>query len=187
MNVVHNLICSSGWWARRVERDLIPWGVNGVELGDAVLEVGPGFGATTRVLAPRCSSFDVIELDPGYCRRLARELGERVTVTQGDATDLPYDDGRFSAVVCFTMLHHIPSAELQDRALAEIARVLCPGGTFAGTDSVGTGLLFKAIHVGDTLNLIDPDRFEERLAAAGLPDATVELGGRSMRFRARKP
>jgi ubiquinone/menaquinone biosynthesis C-methylase UbiE len=186
MNVAHNVVCSSGWWARRVDRDLIPWGLKGVELGDAVLEVGPGFGATTRVLAPRCSSLEVIELDPGYCRRLSQELGGRVTVTEGDATDLPYDEGRFSAVVCFTMLHHIPTVELQDRSLAEIARVLRSGGTFAGTDSVGTGVLFKAIHVGDTLNLIDPAGFGRRLAAAGLSDATVELGGRSMRFRARK-
>jgi hypothetical protein len=68
-----------------------------------------------------------------------------------------------------------------------VARVLRPGGTFAGTDSAGTGLLFKLIHVGDTLNLIDPDRLSDRLADAGLTDATVERGGRSMRFRARKP
>ena len=83
--------------------------------------------------------------------------------------------------------HHIRTAELQDQAFAEVARVLRPGGTFAGTDSVGTGALFKLIHVGDTLNLIDPDRLPDRLNAAGLADATVERGGRSMRFRARKP
>ena len=35
--------------------------------------------------------------------------------------------------------------------------MLRPGGTFAGTDSLGTGLVFKLIHIGDTLNLIDPD------------------------------
>ena len=46
------------------------------------------------------------------------------------------------------MLHHIPSLDLQDRAFAEIARVLRPGGTFAGTDSLGAGLVFKLIHSG---------------------------------------
>ena len=51
MNRVHNLLCSSDWWARRVEEKLVPWGLNGVDLGEEVLEVGPGFGATTRVLA----------------------------------------------------------------------------------------------------------------------------------------
>jgi ubiquinone/menaquinone biosynthesis C-methylase UbiE len=37
------------------------------------------------------------------------------------------------------MLHHIPTAAQQDQAFAEVARVLRPGGTFAGTDSIGSG------------------------------------------------
>jgi ubiquinone/menaquinone biosynthesis C-methylase UbiE len=187
MNSVHNLICSSRWWDRRVENELLPWGLDGVDLGDEVLEIGPGFGATTKLLAKRPIKLNVLELDKDYCDRLRSSLGEDVTVVQGDATELPFEDGRFSAAVCFTMLHHIPTTDLQDRAFEEVARVLRPGGTFAGTDSAGTGLLFKLIHVGDTLNLIDPDRLPDRLADAGLTDATVERGGRSMRFRARKP
>ena len=47
MNWIHNLICSSDWWRGRVEQKLVPWGLAGVELGDGVLEIGPGFGATT--------------------------------------------------------------------------------------------------------------------------------------------
>jgi ubiquinone/menaquinone biosynthesis C-methylase UbiE len=187
VNSVHNLICSSRWWDRRVEHELLPWGLDGVELGDEVLEIGPGFGATTKLLAKGPIKLNVLELDEDYCDRLRSSLGDDVTVVQGDATKLPFEDGRFSAAVCFTMLHHIPTAELQDRAFAEIARVLRPGGIFAGTDSAGTGLLFKLIHVGDTLNLVDPERLPHRLAASGLPDATVERGARSMRFRAHKP
>jgi ubiquinone/menaquinone biosynthesis C-methylase UbiE len=187
MNAIHNLICSSRWWDRRVENELIPWGLDGVELGDEVLEIGPGFGATTKLLAKRPFKLSVLELDEDYCARLRSSLGDGVNVVQGDATKLPFEDGRFSATVCFTMLHHIPTAELQDQAFGEIARVLRPGGTFAGTDSVGTGPLFKLIHVGDTLNLIDPDRLPGRLTDAGLTDPAVERGGRSIRFRARKP
>jgi ubiquinone/menaquinone biosynthesis C-methylase UbiE len=44
-------------------------------------------------------------------------------------------DAAFDGVVCFTMLHHVPSALLQYRLLAEVARVLRPGGVFAGTGS----------------------------------------------------
>lgn len=187
MNSVHNLICSSRWWDRRVEHELLPWGLDGVELGDEVLEIGPGFGATTKLLTKRPIKLNVLELDEDYCQRLRAALGDNVAVVQGDATKLPFEDGTFSAAVCFTMLHHIPTAELQDQAFAEVARVLRPGGTFAGTDSAGTGLLFKLIHVGDTLNLVDPDRLPDRLERAGLTDATVERGGRSMRFRAHKP
>jgi ubiquinone/menaquinone biosynthesis C-methylase UbiE len=184
MNRVHNLLCSSGWWSRRVERELVPWGLKGLELGDDVLEVGPGFGATTRVLTDRLGRLSVLELDPGYCRRLRAEFDGAVEVTEGDATALPYPDGRFSAVLCFTMLHHIPTVAQQDQAFTEVARVLRPGGTFAGTDSIGSGWLFKSIHVGDTLNLIDPDGLPARLQAAGLAVDEVKRGGRSFRWRA---
>lgn len=187
MNVIHNLVCSSGWWSRRVENELVPWALDGIDLGEEVLEIGPGFGATTRLLADRGLKLTALELERRYCERLREELGAKASVVQGDATELPFEDSRFSSVLCFTMLHHIPSRQLQDRTFAEVARVLEPGGTFAGTDSVGTGPLFKLIHVGDTLNLLDPDELPERLSNSGLADAVVERSGRSIRFCAAKP
>ena len=188
MNAVHNVLCSSGWWSRRVERELVPWGLEGARLGDDVLEIGPGFGATTRVLAPRVQRLTVLELDARYCERLRDDLGNgKVDVIQGDATRLQFAEGRFSAVLCFTMLHHIPTVAQQDRAFAEVARVLRPGGTFAGTDSLGTGWLFRAIHVGDTLNLVDPETLPPRLERVGLAVREVRRGGRSFRWRAAKP
>jgi ubiquinone/menaquinone biosynthesis C-methylase UbiE len=187
MNVAHNLICSSDRWARRVEHELVPWGLDGVELGDDVLEIGPGFGATTRLLAAKTPRLSVLELSGRYCERLRGALGNTVDITQGDATEMPYDDDRFSAVICFTMLHHLDPPVLQDRAFGEVTRVLRPGGTFAGTDSLGTGWLFKLIHVGDTLAPIDPERLPARLRGAGLGDPYVDRGGRSLRFRASKP
>jgi hypothetical protein len=85
------------------------------------------------------------------------------------------------------MLHHVPQRDLQDRVLAEVARVLAPGGWFAGTDSVGTGALFKLIHIGDTLVPIDPDELPSRLIAAGFEQPAVDRVQRSFRFRARTP
>jgi SAM-dependent methyltransferase len=185
MNAIHNRLCSSAWWAQRVEQKLLPFGLDGLELGDDVLEIGPGFGATTRLLVDRVPRLRVLELDPRYCAQLRAELD--VEVDQGDATELPYEDGRFSAVVCFTMLHHIPVASGQDRVFAEVARVLRPGGVFAGTDSIGTGWMFKLIHIGDTLLPIDPNGLPARLSAAGLADAQVARANNSFRFRAIKP
>ena len=52
--------------------------------------------------------------------------------------------------------------------------------------SLGTGLVFKLFHVGDTLNLIDPDTLPRRLEAAGMVGAGVKVGGRSFRWRATK-
>ena len=189
MNPIHNLICSSQWWSRRVEHDLIPWGLRHVQLGDDVLEIGPGFGATTRVLVRERGPgrLTVIELEERYCQTLRAELGDAVSVVQGDAAQLPFEDGRFSAAVCFTMLHHIPVRDQQDRALGEIARVLRPGGSFAGTDSVGTGMLFKLIHIGDTLLPLDPDELPARLRAAGLSEPKVSRADGTFRFRAVKP
>ena len=187
MNRAHALICSSRWWARTVARDLLPWGLSRLQLGDDVLEIGPGFGATTAVLAERAPRLTVLELDPGYCARLQRRLDGRVQVVQGSATEMPFPDDRFSAVLAFTMLHHVPAPELQDRLLAEAARVLRPGGLFAGTDSLGTGTVFRLLHVRDTLVPVDPDGLPARLLGAGLQEPQVRRGGRSFRFRARKP
>jgi len=187
MNKAHAVLCSSGWWARTVERELLPWGLAGVDLGEDVLEIGPGFGATTRVLAHRGGSLTVVELSESYCKRLRQTLGDDVEIVQADATDMPFADDRFSGVVCFTMLHHVPSRELQDRLLGEVSRVLRPGGLFAGTDSLGTGKAFKLLHIHDTLVPVSPDELPLRLERAGLVEPSVEAGGRSFRFQARKP
>jgi len=187
MNRAHAVVCSSGWWARTVERELLPWGLAGIDLGDDVLEIGPGFGATTRVLARRPGSLTVVELAESYCQRLRRKLDGKVEVVQGDATAMPFADGRFSGVVCFTMLHHVPSPEEQNRLLAEVSRVLRPDGVFAGTDSLGTGRWFKLLHLADTLVPVAPDELPARLEDAGLIEPRVDTGGRSFRFRASKP
>ena len=187
MNTAHGVICSSRWWARTVERELLPWALADVALGDDVLEIGPGFGATTALLAKRCPALCVLELDERYCERLRARLGDRVEVRQGDASAMPYPDGSFSAVLSFTMLHHVPTRCSQDRLFAEVARVLRPGGVFAGSDSLGTGAVFRMLHVRDTLLAIDPQELPARLRVAGLVDAKARRGGRSFRFRARKP
>ena len=186
MNRLHRWYCRSDLWAATV-RDQLPWVLRGVELGDEVLEVGPGPGLTTDLLRKRVSRVTAIEID----RRLAealrqRTLGQGVEVVTGDATAMPFQAARFSAAVSFTMLHHVTSPELQDRLLAEVCRVLRPGGVFAGSDSTAS-FLFRLAHLGDTMVLVDPDRFVSRLQAAGFTDARVRRGKRAFSFRAIRP
>src|SRR5262249_31715175 len=90
---------------------------------------------------------------------------------------------RFSAAACLTMLHHIPSAELQDAALAELARVLRPGGVLVGTDGLDTPER-RRVHIGDVFVPVDPETLQERLHRAGFADARVEVGADRLRFAA---
>jgi SAM-dependent methyltransferase len=109
-----------------------------------------------------------------------------VTVRCGDATAMPYEDGRFTSVVSFTMLHHIPTPELQDRFLSEAYRVLRPGGVFAGVDSLPS-ILMSIFHIRDTLTLVAPDTIAQRLTSAGFADVQADVGRDRFRFSARHP
>ena len=119
-----------------VADQLLPWALDGVELGPRTLEIGPGYGATTQALLERADSLTAVEVDGSMADRLNRLYGDRAQIIHGDGTDTGLPDGHFTSVVCFTMLHHVPSTELQDRLLAEAFRVLQPGCAFAGSDGV---------------------------------------------------
>lgn len=186
MNRFHRRYCASRRWAARVENSLLPWGLSGVDLGTDVLEVGPGLGVTTRVLAKRVPRLAALEIDEAFVDRLRDRFGETVRVAHGDGTAMPFPDESFTGVVCFTMLHHLPSESLQDRFFAEACRVLRPGGVFAGTDS-RLSLRFRLIHLFDTMTVIDPTTFSDRLEAAGFTGVRVTHGPKAVRFAAHKP
>ena len=176
MNQRHLEFCASPEWADIVENEMLPWAVGDLDLGDDVLEVGSGPGLTTDVLRRRVPRLTAVEIDPELARSLTERLrGSNVQVVQADATRLPLQSGRFSAATSFAMLHHVPSRLLQDRLLAELCRILRPGGLLLGTDAVDTGELDE-FHRGDTYVPCDPDDMPARLRAAGFLDARVELG-----------
>ena len=108
---------------------------------------------------------------------------KNVRVIAGDVTRLPFPAGRFSAAACLTMLHHIPSPALQDAALAELARVLRPGGVLAGSDGLDTPAR-RELHVDDVFVPVDPGMLEGRLRAAGFGQARVDVAGDRVRFAA---
>jgi SAM-dependent methyltransferase len=98
---------------------------------------------------------------------------------------MPFRDASFSGAVAFTMLHHVPSAALQDAVLADVCRVLRPGGTFVGSDSLWSPM-FQMFHWFDTMVAVDPNTFGQRLEAAGFTAVSIEMGERSFRFVARR-
>lgn len=187
MNRVHQWLCSSRQWARGVEDRYLPWALARVQLGEDVLEIGPGYGATTRVLARGPYALTALEIDPLLAARVRDEHGARVHVVTGDGAAQPFEDARFSAVVCFTMLHHVPSHARQDQLFTEAFRVLRPGGVFAGADSLPS-FGFRMLHIGDTMVLVDPDTLPARLHEAGFRDIEVgRVAKAAFRFRARRP
>ncbi len=174
MNLLHRLVCRSALWRWKVERWVIPWALVGLDPGEDVLELGPGPGLTTDVLREQAARLTAVEIDP----RLASSLQERmkntnVKVVEADATAMPFPDGSFSAVLSFTMLHHVPSVILQDQLFAEAWRVLRPGGVFAGSDTA-PGVLLRLAHIGDTMVPVDPATLGQRLKTAGFDEVEVK-------------
>ena len=187
MNRIHRWYCRSGRWKSRLENEILPWSLGGIDLGDKVLEVGPGPGLTTGWLRTKCKNVTCIEIDPSLASALRhRTVETNISVHCGDATELPYRDHVFSAAVSLTMLHHIPSPALQDRMFGEVYRVLRPGGIFAGTDSMQS-LFMWIFHIRDTMVLVDPTTLRARLEACGFKDVKVGVGASRFRFIARRP
>ena len=187
MNRLHRWYCRSAHWRDELERRVMPWAMSGVELGQEVLEVGPGPGLTTDLLGPRLARLTALEIDAALASSLAARLaGSNVTVIRGDAAAMPFPDARFSGAISFTMLHHVPTRDVQDKLLGEVRRVLKPGGMFAGMDS-RQSLVMRLAHIRDTLVAINPDTFPARLEAAGFCDVFIETNAREFRFHARRP
>jgi SAM-dependent methyltransferase len=187
MNLLHRRYCRSAAWGQLVDEQLVPWVLDGVDLGDRALELGPGPGLTTDRLRHRTSHLTAVEVDARDAAALgARYAGDGVTAVRGDATDLPFPDASFTAVVCMTMLHHLPSTAAQDRLFAEAFRVLAPGGTFCGCDS-RPNLRWRLLHVLDTCTVLEPDTVAQRLGRVGFTAVRVDTTPRRTRFQACRP
>ena len=186
MNRLHHWLCRSNAW-RATLQQRVPWVLGEMDLGPSVLEVGPGPGLTTDILRARFRQLTAVEIDPKLARALSARLeGANVRVVESDATHMPFADSEFSGAVCFTMLHHLPSAHLQDKLLGEVLRVLRPGGFFVGCDSLRNWRM-RIIHIGDTFVPVDPDGFGGRLQRAGFQVLEIQKDSQSFRFLARRP
>src|SRR5206468_3015772 len=116
--------------AEWLEAELLPWISSVSDLGDDVLEVGPGSRLTTDLLRSQARAVTAVELDDGLAAALAkRTAGTNVEVIHADATESGLPSDRFSLAACFSMLHHIASPATQDELFREMHRMLAPGGT----------------------------------------------------------
>ena len=107
------------------------------ELAGCVLEVGAGTGVNLPHYPPKLARLILSEPDDHMRHMLARKLESRqlhhVEVVGASLEDLPFASSAFNAVVGTLVLCSVPSL---DRALAEISRVLAPGGRFVFLEHV---------------------------------------------------
>lgn len=157
--------------ARRSQRELPDWKVRERELFKemlareerrALLELGAGAGKDGRYFADAGLDVTCIDLSPEMVR-LCREAGLRAQVME--FYKLEFADGQFEAVYALNCLLHVPKAEL-DRVLAEIARVLMPGG-----------LMYMGVYGGDDFEGLwdddwcEPKRFFSFYTDEGIQEA----------------
>jgi SAM-dependent methyltransferase len=147
--------------------------IDGMRLapGAVAVDVGCGTGALTRRLARRVGPTGrVVGADiNAYLLREAsaiarhQELGDVIAFEVGSAEALPFPDGRFDAALACTVLDEVDA----DRGLAELARVVRPGGRVA--------VLVRAVDIPAWDSL--PLRPELRAKLAARPSAGVTAGG----------
>lgn len=156
----------------------------GLRRGDAVLDLGCGFGRHAFEAARRGAN--VVALDAGrdevegVAATFAAmvDAGEleagslHTAAVQGDALHLPFPDGAFDRVICSEVLEHIPD---DVGAMRELARVLRPGGTMAITvprygPEVVNWALSDAYHnvPGGHIRIYRKSVLEGRLRSVGL-------------------
>lgn len=84
--------CGSDEWRAQVRDVILPWVLGDADLGDDVIELGPGYGATTDVLAESVPKLTAVEIDDELHATLAERFSANraVDIVKGDATALKF-------------------------------------------------------------------------------------------------
>ena len=163
-----------------------------LEPGDTVLDVGCGPGNFTRRFAEEVGSGLVVGLDASRTmleQALRETTADNVAYVRADAAALPFRAESFAAVCCFAALYLI---EHPLRALAEIVRVLEPGGRVALLASVHRGPLplgaaNLAVRGVTGVRMFGRDELTGALRRHGLVDVEQRVAGLGQFVSARKP
>jgi SAM-dependent methyltransferase len=134
-----------GNWSRLAGETFLDW-LN-PQSGLRWLDVGCGNGAFTEMLVERCAPTSVHGIDPSegqlaFAR--TRPAARVAQFLQGDAMSLPFPDDTFDAAVMPLVIFFVPDPA---KGVAEMARVVCPGGivTAYAWDMVGGGFPYEAL------------------------------------------
>lgn len=135
--------------------------------GRRVLDVGCGETDLAHRLAERGAiAFAIDPKAEAIEKARARAPASGATYRVAPAENMPFDDGFFDVVIFTNSLHHV-AIDLMDRALAEAARVLKPGGLLLVSDPLPEGPRYELTR------LIDDEK-PERLAAWAAVDRAAQ-------------
>jgi SAM-dependent methyltransferase len=141
--------------------------------GLRVLDVGCGPGALTRVLVERLGASSVAAADPSeQFVAAARERHPGVDVRQAPAEELPFEDGEFDAALAQLVVHFMADPV---KGLAEMARVVRPGGVVAACVWDHAGGQTPLAPFWDAVHEVDPDAMDESELAGGREGHLTEL------------
>jgi ubiquinone/menaquinone biosynthesis C-methylase UbiE len=118
-----------GRWSRLVAPLFVDFA--GLDGAASILDVGSGTGALAATIAVRDQHHTVVGIDPSaayVAYAVAATSNSRVRFAVGDARRLQFEDASFDAAVSLLVLNFIPEPDL---ALAELRRVVRPGGIIA--------------------------------------------------------
>ena len=171
----------------------------GTTVGDRVLDVACGPGNFTRAFAAAARASGagargagvVVGLDASSTMLAQAAREKRVadeTYVRASATDLPFRDASFDAVCCFAALYLI---EEPLKAVAEIARVVAPGGRIALLSSVARGPLPAGVSDAFVrpltgVRIFGRDALTRELRAQGLADVRQRVSGLAQFVSARR-
>jgi ubiquinone/menaquinone biosynthesis C-methylase UbiE len=165
-------------WRRILRQQSLTLAMLKLGADDRLLDIGCGTGTALRGTAPLVARAVGLDLAPGMideARRLATDL-PNVEFAVGDAEQLPFADGEFTAVLCSSSIHHYPQP---GKAVLEMARVLALGGRIAIGDANPEQLLVRLVdsHLKRNepghLGFVHPDELVRLLGEAGFDQISL--------------
>ncbi len=131
--------------------------------GEAIAEIGAGFGRLTGSYLGRYARVCLVEPASNMRELLARDFGDRAEVVDASVYRLPFGDGQFDGLLMVRVMHHLtePTA-----AIAELRRVLRPGGlllfSYSNKRNLGRVLRYLVTRRNDPFSL-DVEAYGETL------------------------
>jgi ubiquinone/menaquinone biosynthesis C-methylase UbiE len=149
-----------GRWSRLLTPPFISFA--GLSDGDRVIDVGCGTGSLTFALPAAAEVAEVAAIDHSpvfVAEAQRRNTDPRIAIAEGDACAIQFPDARFDRALSLLVLHFVPKA---DDAVAEMRRVVRPGGIVAAAVWDHLGGLPAMRLMWDTVAVLDEEARQQR-------------------------